>query len=186
MQERLGGQVDERDALRRQRRCGVEQCRAVVQRMHRGALDAFPELLQQRVALCGEEPLPVAQEPGRAQCLQRRPDHPKAEQAGRAHADLVALGLLAPHHGDRASSLIQAAGLPALLPGQSGEAGQVFQQESGATGSPPDRVGAARPDVPHDLLDLLDASGGEVAARHRRCGRFRWLAAEPGEARGRD
>jgi hypothetical protein len=145
--------------------------------MHRGALDAFPELLQQRVALGGEEPLPVSEESGRAQRLQRRPDHPKAEQAGRAHADLVALGLLASHLGDRASPLVQAAGLPALLPGRSGEAGQVFQQEPRATGSPPDRVGAARPDVPNDLLDLLGASGGEVAARRRGWGRLRWPAA---------
>ncbi|MFR9749418.1 hypothetical protein ACL02S_00125 [Nocardia sp. 004] len=128
--------------------------------MHRGALDAIPELLQQRVALGGEEPLPVAQEPGRAQRLQRRPDYPEAEQAGRAHADLVALSLLAPDRGSWTSSLVQTAGLPALLPVRSGEICQVFQHESGATGAPPDGIGAARPDVPNDLLDLLGASGG--------------------------
>jgi len=167
VQERLGCQVGQGDALCRQRRGGVEQRRTVVQRMHGGVLDALPELLQQRVALGGEEPFAVAQEPGGPQRLQRGPDHTEAEQAGGADADLVALLLLAFHRGDGASPLVETAGLPALLLSGTGEAGQVLQQEPGAARPAPHSVGAARPDTAHNLLDLLDPDFGQVAVRHR-------------------
>ncbi len=56
VQEGPGCQPSQRDALRRQRRGDIEQRRTMVQRMNRGVLDMLPELLQQRVALGGEEP----------------------------------------------------------------------------------------------------------------------------------
>ena len=62
--------------VEQRRACGAADAPAV--------LDALPEVLQQRIALGGEEPLPVAVEPGGPQRLQRRPDHAQAEQAGHA------------------------------------------------------------------------------------------------------
>ena len=90
VQERLGRQVSQGDALRGQRDRDVEQRRGVVHRVHRMVLYSLPEILQQRVALGGEEPLPVAVEPGGPQRPQRGPDHAQAEQAGHPGADLLA------------------------------------------------------------------------------------------------
>jgi hypothetical protein len=45
VQEGLGCQIGQRDALRRQRRGDIEQRGTMVQRMNRGVLDTLPQLL---------------------------------------------------------------------------------------------------------------------------------------------
>jgi hypothetical protein len=53
----------------------------------------------------------------------------------------------------------------------------MLQQESGTARSSPHGVGAARPDAAHDLLDLINVSCRQVAARPWSGGRLCRLTA---------
>jgi hypothetical protein len=83
-----------------------------VDRVHRCALHLRPELLQQRVVLSDEEPLPVVEELVRPERFQRRLDDAQAEQARRAGPDLAPVPWRRSQDRDRARWLVEPAGLP--------------------------------------------------------------------------
>jgi hypothetical protein len=89
VQESCRGQIGQGDTLRGQGDRDVEQRGAVVDRVHRGGLHLFPELVQQRVVLSDEEPPAVIEELVGPERFQRRLDDPQAEQARGTGPDLT-------------------------------------------------------------------------------------------------
>ncbi|MFJ2203559.1 transposase family protein [Streptomyces violaceusniger] len=137
VQKRRRRQVSQRDALGGEGHRDVEQRDPVVDRVHRFVMDIDPEFVEQRVVLGGQEALAVVQERVRAKSFKGRLDDPQAEQAGGAHSDLALLLACRLQTGDRAPELVEAAGLPPLLPALAGEAFQMPEEVPGAAASAP-------------------------------------------------
>jgi hypothetical protein len=183
--------VDDLDALLSAAalRPAVNQVQFSPFQYRRALLDACQAnnvVLEQRVALGGEEPLPVAEEPGGPQRPQRWPDDPETEQAGGSDADLVALFSLV-HHRAEPPRLVQAAGLPALLPALPGGVFEVLQQEAGTACPASSGIWAAGPHGAHHCLDLLNRRARQVAPWSRGDDRQRCRCRpQAGEPRGHD
>lgn len=169
VQEGLGGQLGQGDALGGQGSRDVEQRSAVVDRVHRGGLHLFPELVQQRVVLGDEEPPAVVEELVGPERFQRRLDDAQAEQARGAGPDLAPVPGSRPQDRDGAAGLVEPAGLPPLLPGLTRELAQMLQQVPGtAAPAPPVVRQLRRPGRAHRLRDLLRRCPGQITVRARR------------------
>lgn len=137
VQERRRRQVAQRDALGGEGHRDIEQGDPVVDRVHWFVLDFGPEFVEQRVALGSQEALAVVQERVRAKSLKGRLDDPQTEQTSRAHPNLALLLACRLQIGDRAPALVEAAGLPPLLPALAGEVFQMPEEVPGAAASAP-------------------------------------------------
>lgn len=109
----------------------------MVDRVHRLVLDCGPEVVEQRVVLGGQEALAVVQERVRAKSFKGRLDDPQTERTGRAHPDLALLLARQLQIGDRAPALVEAAGLPPLLPALAREVFQIPEEVPGTAASAP-------------------------------------------------
>ena len=134
VQQPLGAQISQLDALGGQGAGDIEPRAALVVRRGTGLIDKFHEPVQVWIGLGGLEELKIVLEPTRAERGQRRADHPQPEENLQRMSCVLTLRRQREEIANLGSARVQSGREPPLLPGLARMLGQEREQgtQSGA------------------------------------------------------